>query len=374
MYKRPYVAGVHADRFADEGFDRTRMLQAYGNNFGNLLFAEGLYRSLEGAKAGSYSFHPREVDDCDVIVVAAANWANKTSDFTRLADRLVAAGLPVVLVGLGAQGATSRDIPQIKEGTLRLIRLAAESSSMISVRGGYSARVLEYYGFRNVLATGCPSMLANGPTPPVLSASPAGASADEIAIQSTRSLFRKCNPVQVPFYHRAFREKMDIIFQAELADMLVLDDEELNDEAKSVLSETYGAPFEDVRAYIKDHGKAFLRLDDWIGYLKTKRFCVGTRLHGSIAAILAGIPSLLIAHDARTVETARAMRIPVVSAAVASRTEDLTSLYRQEDANALTESYDQYYFNFQSFFRMNGLELKGAASAKHQDAHVAASA
>jgi polysaccharide pyruvyl transferase WcaK-like protein len=39
-------------------------------------------------------------------------------------------------------------------------------------------------------------------------------------------------------------------------------------------------------------------------------FVFGSRIHGSIAAVLSGTPSYLLAHDARTLELARYFDLP----------------------------------------------------------------
>ena len=40
----------------------------------------------------------------------------------------------------------------------------------------------------------------------------------------------------------------------------------------------------------------------WLEYLRDFDFATGTRLHGNVAALLAGVPAVLLAHDSRTLE------------------------------------------------------------------------
>ena len=48
----------------------------------------------------------------------------------------------------------------------------------------------------------------------------------------------------------------------------------------------------------------------WFDHLATYEFSFGTRIHGNIAAVLAGTPAVVLAHDSRTLELAAYHKIP----------------------------------------------------------------
>ncbi len=54
----------------------------------------------------------------------------------------------------------------------------------------------------------------------------------------------------------------------------------------------------------------FLDPKAWFAHLANYDFSFGTRIHGNIAALLAGTPALLLAHDSRTLELAHYSRDP----------------------------------------------------------------
>ena len=54
----------------------------------------------------------------------------------------------------------------------------------------------------------------------------------------------------------------------------------------------------------------FLDPKTWFAHLANYDFSFGTRIHGNIAALLAGTPALLLAHDSRTLELADYHEIP----------------------------------------------------------------
>jgi polysaccharide pyruvyl transferase WcaK-like protein len=59
-----------------------------------------------------------------------------------------------------------------------------------------------------------------------------------------------------------------------------------------------------------DRVRFFLDPTTWFEHLAQYDFSFGTRIHGNIAALLAGTPALLLAHDSRTLELAEYHEIP----------------------------------------------------------------
>jgi Polysaccharide pyruvyl transferase len=51
-----------------------------------------------------------------------------------------------------------------------------------------------------------------------------------------------------------------------------------------------------------------------MGFLQRFDFVVGTRFHGAMLALQAGVPAAVIAHDSRTYEMCTTMGVPVRSA------------------------------------------------------------
>jgi len=135
-------------------------LSATGMNTGNLLFISALRRVVQHqTKSDIGRFVPEEVRERhDGVIVPAANWLSASSDFGGLASLIEKADLPTTIVGLGAQSFNGQP-PILSEGTLRLVKVIAERSKNLSVRGPFTAEVLAHYGINNVVVTGCPSLL-----------------------------------------------------------------------------------------------------------------------------------------------------------------------------------------------------------------------
>jgi len=362
--KNPLVLGVQTEP-AQQSLSIEQMLKRTGQNTGNMLFSASTSSlfddgvSTNYALAGSNLFKGR-----DCIVIAAANWLNPNADFGHIAEKLEAANLPIIALGLGAQSGVEKRIPKLKPGTQRLVSLLAERSPLISARGTFSCEVLEHYGAENAIATGCPSLLMNGKQPPTFRPKPQESTLSEsdVSVHGTRHHFHNTDPFQLHLYREAISNKYDLLLQSELADFYYaldqLGDAEITKKASPLLAEVYQASQPEFQEYLKRHGKVFFGLREWIEYNATKKFIIGSRIHGTIAGILAGTPSLLIAHDSRTVELAVAMGIPYImkDSVPTDRPLDLETYYNTAMAHDFSEKHRQYWDGFKDFFDRCGLQ------------------
>jgi hypothetical protein len=376
MFKSPIVLGIDSQRPREIDANVERVLSWFGNNTGNLVFSEALYRVLGNARRSSYHFDQKELEGRDVIVVAAANWLNPYSDFSDLAQRLEQTKLPVIICGLGAQAALSKQIPKLQEGTLRLIQLAAERSASLSTRGDFTCEVLASYGIKNSVSTGCPSLMLCGPEPPQIRR-PAQIEVRHTCIHSTRHLLNLADKFQLYLYKEAYRLNIDIVLQSELADFYCAintpPQEGSLDKVNAVLAAAYGAArAEEVKTYLGLKGKVFFSMEDWIAYMKTKVFCLGTRIHGTIMSLIAGTPALLIAHDSRTLEMAQKMNIPHIESAEVdiAKQIDIPRYYDNAKLDRFVDGFPAYYRGFMEFFSANGLAVNSEYLSPLTDAHA----
>ncbi|WP_226629305.1 polysaccharide pyruvyl transferase family protein [Alloyangia pacifica] len=372
--RKPVVAGVGWEP-VDETQDLKLVLQKLGNNTGNLIFSESAFRLFPDAQRSPFNhIHKRMGSDRDCIVIAAANWLNEKADFSGLVETLEQTDVPVIVLGLGAQSGMDGKIPTLRPGTERLVRLLAERSPRISARGQFSCEVLEKYGAKNAVPTGCPSMLMAGRQAPRFRATPAwdALRPEEVLVYGTRHHFHAASGISTELYRVALQRQFDILLQSELADFYFALDrcEELEkpEEVKSHLAKVYQDSPEAVAKYLADHGRVFFDLDSWFDCCREKSFLIGTRIHGTISGILSGTPSLLIAHDSRTVELAETMNVPyVLEKGLDVRDEGtLRGLYERLEGHSFQGSYETYLKNFSDFFDKCGLDV--AISSRAEEA------
>ncbi|MBK5218076.1 MAG: polysaccharide pyruvyl transferase family protein [Propionibacteriales bacterium] len=93
----------------------------------------------------------------------------------------------------------------------------------------------------------------------------------------------------------------------------------------------------------------------WFDLLRGYQFSFGTRIHGNIAAILAGTPAMLLAHDSRTLELARYHEIPRRSVRKLPPDVRAADLYEQVDYTAFNAGHRARWEQFAAFLIRNGL-------------------
>lgn len=363
MFEKPVVLGV----FSNQEPSATTVQDLWelcGCNTGNLLFCESLLQNIENATAAPLDLPTEGYQEHDSIVLAAANWLNSQLDFGHIADLIEPTNLPICIVGLGAQAdIDEKKIPVLPAGTERMMKLISERSSQISVRGTFSAEVLNHYGIKNVVVTGCPSLLLAGEVAPSIRRFDLSQK-QEISIGSTRHGFNPTDDFQRYFYMQAIKHDLDIVLQSELSDMYFalgrLNNAEILERATACCSDFYQERAEIVSPYLQRHAKVFFDLNQWLDYMSGKSLYVGTRVHGVIASLLSGTPAILVCHDSRTEEMAHSLHLPHVLCRDIDTTRDLDfmSLYQEEKQAEFEASYAKYRDTFHNFFQGNGLTLK----------------
>lgn len=371
--RNPVVLGVKVDS-ENPSMGVSDMLMQTGGNTGNLLFAKSTFELFDN----SHSYRVREItpdlaQDHDCIVIAAANWLNEGADFGELTSRLEAANLPIIVLGLGAQANLNKRIPKLKPGMQRFVSLLAERSPLISARGAFSCEVLAHYGAKNAIATGCPSFLMSRSKVPAFRASDMDEPlrGQDITIHSTRHRFNAGDPFHTYLYRQAYINRHDLLLQSELADFYFAlersGSKATMEKVNTCLQQVYQATPTEIQTYLNTHGQIYFDVDEWLDYCRSKRFFIGTRIHGTIASILAGTPALLIAHDSRTVELAETMGIPFVLKGEIDIDQPLQteSYYRRTLEHDFEISYHLYWNRFKEFFEGCGLRTNLCAEDSH---------
>jgi hypothetical protein len=275
-----------------------------------------------------------------------------------LAKNIERAALPVVVFGLGSQAALNGPIeftapPQ----TVRLLKVISDHSQKVAVRGAFTAEACAKLGVKNVEVVGCQSMFWH--RVPQFSwglADRFPERADEIAFNFTDALS------EADLINHAMANGYDMIGQQ--------NDAEENLKAKG--GSTLGGPFKfgcqnaagfpvtanagvglamergliDRAAYedwIRGHFFQFRELEPWLSHMRHYRFSYGTRLHGNMAALIAGARGLWIVHDMRTKELCDHFGLPCVELREVRDGVDLKALYDRADYSLCACVYPDRY-------------------------------
>ena len=89
--------------------------------------------------------------------------------------------------------------------------------------------------------------------------------------------------------------------------------------------------------------------------LRTVNLSIGTRIHGNIAAVLAGTPSFIIATDFRMLELAQYHNLPYQTSAEFDYTKTIREIYEKTDFKAVNRGHKERYENFMDFLKANDL-------------------
>lgn len=341
-----------------------------GLNTGNMMFASALQKVLGPAEGCEWVARVKDFDpgkvaaDHDCIVVAAANWLQPRSDFGDLAEKLEQTGLPCFVIGLGAQAGSFRATPELTEGTRRFLSLVSHRSTKIAVRGPFTAEVLKAAGIDNIEITGCPSLLV---APHAEIEKPA-ISPRRIAIAGSRGLpsdrllttDRLTHTLSRRLSQQLLQQDVEFIAQAEMPEIDILlsggNYGHIQPDWIDFLEKYYKAPISEIAANVAAKMKVFFDIPEWLAHLRGLDFVAGTRLHGTIAALIAGTPTLLIVHDSRTAEMAEIMGLPSVAMTEIDPDRlDFDALYDLVDMRKFTRGLPEYRRRYIRFFEENGL-------------------
>lgn len=358
---RAFLCGARPG-FDVEGTEKEKRLALTGNNTGNQLIGYGLARVLDCEvrwERTSDASYIRE--NYDVILIAASNFVARGHDFTYLADLVEQADLPVAMVGLGAQSNSFSAEIELVPGTLRFLKAVSERTHSIGVRGAFTAEILARLGIANVRIVGCPSYYMSGalelpPYPSELPGRPrlvAGASRDVIRHafdpEAMRHVVAEIMKSLVDF---------DGVFvcQTETEEIAVAEHLPGADRAKMLLNAMFGASAGQDRflRWLEDGVRVYWDVEQWIADMKEADFAFGTRFHGVMAALQAGVPGHVLAHDTRTTEMCEFLGIAYTRITDIEQL-DIRKLYEATDMEAMRRRYKELAPGYDEFLRNNGL-------------------
>lgn len=301
------------------------LMSTAGHNTGNLLFTNAVWQQIRGRKKRiGFQFDPEALNaSLKSLVIPAANWLGPHVDFSDLADLIEQLDIPVIMIGLGAQGDTCAENVDIPEGTLRFVRAVAVRSHSISVRGNYTKKVLKKHGIKNVMVTGCPSLFMDlQPNIAESLLSRRNSAHEPILLHSTRysakyRAFLDSGSLHLDIFRYAYHSNTDLLLQSEPEEISMLvkaaDKPPIEEDVKATMLDLYGArSWDQLEAYLLGHAKVFFDVPRWSQAVMAYGGVFGTRLHATIMALNSGIPAVLAYHDSRTQEMCEFARVPSI--------------------------------------------------------------
>lgn len=257
----------------------------------------------------------------DYVFLRGSNYVHSEMEWGQAPEVLRRLKIPVIAFGIGAQAPVSGKL-ELSQDTKTVLRLIADSTASVGVRGAYSADVLAGLGIKNVRIIGCPTAFrANDPAlaiklPPLDQIRTAGVTLRrEVSTTYARDIQRYLT------FHRdlvkamAGRFDVTLMAQGEAEEKkLALGTAAQKEEAIAALRENGWAS----QWYLDDEMERLYRsrmfysdvVADYEQLVRRLDLVLGYRLHGNLIALANGTPSIYFTYDSRTVEFAETYRIP----------------------------------------------------------------
>ncbi|MEU9762277.1 polysaccharide pyruvyl transferase family protein [Streptomyces sp. NPDC047985] len=337
----------------------------FATNAGNLIFSDAAHKILETPQAEvvSNGIATRVADadrinsEYDVFVVPLANAFRPSFErqLARLTQLITKLRIPVVVPGVGAQTGvdySAERLRPMKDTVYAFVSAVLDHSASIGVRGEFTERYLRDMGFRDVDVIGCPSMFLHGSRLDIREKSGALGPGSRIAVNGSHDAVRKHKLGRI--IDRAHARYPHLRFVGQnLSDARQLHWRDLSHPNAAVT----GIPTHpDHPMYREDKVRVYIDPVTWMNDLRGFDFSFGSRIHGNIAALLAGTPATVLCGDSRTLELCRYFDIPHRMLTKVPTDIDPADLYSEADFGPLKRGHRERFERFTGFLDKNGLE------------------
>ncbi|MFD3455628.1 polysaccharide pyruvyl transferase family protein [Streptomyces sp. NPDC058691] len=337
-----------------------------GTNSGNLIFSDAAHKLLltpetEVVSTNRFTVDPAEAgrinEEFDAFVVPLANafrpsFAKQLNTLSKLIEQLT---IPVVVLGVGAQATVTYDTARlagIERPVKRFVKAVLDRSASIGVRGECTERYLKGLGFRDVDVIGCPSMFLYGDHFAVEKKAAGIGPDSRIAVNGSHDALRTGHLGTV--MDAAIDRYPDLTYVAQnLTDAELLYWGDVSDAAGL----HQAVPAHRTHRLLREN-KVRIYVDPvtWIDDLRQYDYSFGGRIHGNIAALLAGTPATVLCHDSRTLELCRYFGIPHLRATDVTPDLDPAILYEKADFGELLNDHKVRFGRLTAFLDRNGLQ------------------
>ena len=354
------------------------------NNSGNLLFGQSVYRMLsapgvsvtpdryETHRTQSPSEHAAWINESfDHFVIPLANafrpaFRPALRRLTRVIRRLK---VPVTVIGVGSQhkldGSATDD--ELAQDVKKFMSAVLDRSVSVGVRGDRTAEFLATLGFAGdqVEVIGCPSVFLNGQPKVVEKPVPSISTGSKIAM----TISPYVGKLNVVVESHTQRYPNLIYVPQNLKDLNMMVWGEDRSAPKNPWNPTHVAH----PLYVEDRMRFPLDPRTWVEYLSDFDFVFGSRIHGSIAGILAGVPTSLVVHDSRTLELDEYHAIPHTQLSAINSKTDAMRLFEETDYSKYNARVPEIQQTLAKFLETNGLShiLNESDSATEFDRKLA---
>lgn len=329
-------------------------------NWGNKLWFQGVYSAINTGE-NTYDFISGEVDidtvnsKYDFIFLPMANIFHTEflGDMRHLTEIFSRVRIPVYVVVCGVQADSYDDLPrlidEIGNDSRAFIRTIYNTGGDFALRGYFTEEFFRRLGFYDATVTGCPSLFQKGRSFRV--EQPA------ISVDKMRPTFNG----SVKMFENLMDAYHDSVFIDQSQYFLPLYQPDYLENAGLKFQMAFVDNYGYTAAHLLSQGRIAMIADmnAWYQYLRNSGFhyAFGSRIHGTIMALLSGVPATIITTDSRTREMAEFFDIPLTVAEPNHRftMDEFHRLYEQVDYSKFNRTFPEKFDAYEQFLVKHGI-------------------
>tara|TARA_Y100000034_G_scaffold132270_1_gene194840 strand:+ start:3157 stop:4395 length:1239 start_codon:yes stop_codon:yes gene_type:complete len=334
----------------DKNLSLKEKLKATVNNTGNYFFEFAVKNQL------SNFFCINRLDEipdsCEKLILSMSNFLSPYTDLGFIADKLIEKRVKqVVMIGAGAQANSYNEKIKLTKGTEKFLNVIAELSITIGARGYFTEHIMNDYGVKNVEVIGCPSIFLHKDRSFVLNTKQLPAK-PKVAVHYTPTGHYRDNISHINNF--AVQHATTYVAQSEL-DLVEMYE---NTDVQYMFKYYNNGKFSPVelKKWFLEHTSWFFDMKTWMDFMRQLDFSVGTRFHGNMSAIQAGVPALNLTFDTRTRELCEYLNLPTYPLHKFNSNSTLEELYSLSDYSLFNQTYSTRYDKYANFLSRNGVE------------------
>ena len=365
------IALVHFNHLTSDSLTKWPDMRtsSWKPNYGDMLVCAAVVRQLNAADGVRVGFGGVLSQKVDRAIVRGSTYLHKHFKFEDANRTLDSIDAPLAIVGLGAQNPTA-DVTYLDDntGARDFIARLNEKSTSISVRGAFTAAVVERLGGKNIRVTGCPSLFYTLSCPvirvPEMLSMPERSVGVSIHSGLSASIFCHSPREACAMHGRAIGWAIENAVNVSIFEQGVLREYDICDRDLSFAKRRAAA--EEVLNRMNTQGEispermmahmvSVKSIEEWIAKARDLDAIIGFRFHGNMVALLQGRPCFYYVYDSRITEFCQLYGLPHQDVTEAWR--DPAMAICNHDWDAANKRMTGCFEELVAFYRENGFDV-----------------
>lgn len=334
-------------------------------NYGDMLVCAAILREVQLPETVRVGFGDILTQKVDRALIRGSTYLHNKMDFDAANKTLDSIDAPLAIVGLGAQNPT-QDVGFLdqNEAAKGFVARLNERSKSISVRGDFTAAVLERLGAKNIRITGCPSLFYTLEYPRISIPERLSTKDRAVGISLHSGLTRDIFCVAPQEARRAHVDailyglnecgQLSLFEQGVMTEFKVADEQlpmiERMEAAASVIK-NIGGDNELTPQDLVRHMVSVRSIEEWLARAAELDAIIGFRFHGNMVALLQGKPCFYFVYDSRITEFCDLYKLPYQD--VRDGWKDPVQTMMEHDWEAANAAINSCYTELKAFYTEN---------------------